>query len=106
MRKDGLLARLRGLKKNLPCSLRELGVVQRLNVQRWDANERKQLLRERRGVAVGGVQLLKNYTCRAHPQRKNTHAPARHPPPVPLLLVVIHQSQTQPPAIPRSLPFP
>ena len=59
MRKDGLLARLRRLKKNLPCSLRELGVVQRLNVQRWDANERKQLLGERRVVAVCVVQVLK-----------------------------------------------
>ena len=67
---DGLLTRLRRLQKHLPGTLGELRIVQRLNVQRRDAEQRNQLPGKRRVIAVRVVQVPKAELRRADHERK------------------------------------
>jgi len=69
-----LLARLKSLQKHLPCNRRQLRIVQRLNIQRRNTVEGRQLAGKRRIVPVNVVQITKTDLRGANHHRKPAQA--------------------------------
>src|SRR5260370_18220850 len=80
MRNDGLLAWLRRLQKHLPRDVRELRVIQRLNIKRRNARHRRQFRGERRVIPTPVVQLLATEPRPPRPQSKTPPAAPTPPP--------------------------
>src|SRR2546429_3579088 len=69
VRNDGLVPRLGSLQEHVPGDRRQFGIVQRLNEQRVNAAERRELARKRRIVAVDAGPVAKNALGSTDPEK-------------------------------------